>query len=128
MEEVLSRFPVVAQEVLKQLDDKSLAKCREVHKIFYNFLDNQSIFWRRKIQKSIKNQTQFQDAWRVVTTKISIEELRELAVAVEKFFKFDESDEQQSPLHIGASIGNISVCKYIIQRTRMFNPVRKGIN
>ena len=115
MEEVLSRFPVLAQDVFKQLDDKSLANYREVNKIWCNFLDNKSFFWRRRIQKYSKNQTQFQDAWRIVTKKVSIEKLRELAIAIEKFYKIypREIDEQQSPLQIVAAVGNVSICENI---------------
>ena len=115
MDELLRRFPDVAQNIFKQLDDKSLANCREVNKIWCNFLDNKSFFWRRRIQKYSKNQTQFQDAWRIVTKKVSIEKLRELAIAIEKFYKIypREIDEQQSPLQIGAAVGNISICENI---------------
>ena len=46
MDEVLIRFPVVGQKVFKQLDDKDIAKCQKVGKIWYNFLDNDSLLYR----------------------------------------------------------------------------------
>ena len=127
MDVILQRFPVSLQDIFKQLNDKSLANCREVSKIFRNFLDNDSLLWRRRIQKYDKNQTEFQEAWKLVTTKVPIEKLREIALAVEKFYKLDlkeELENQHSPLHIGAAIGNISICEYIVERTRMVNPAR----
>ena len=127
MDVILQRFPVAVQDIFKQLDDKSLANCREVSKICRNFLDNDSLLWRRRIQKYDKNQTEFQEAWKLVTTKVPIEKLREIALAVEKFYKLDlkeELENQHSPLHIGAAIGNISICEYIVERTRMVNPAR----
>ena len=127
MDVILQRFPVAVQDIFKQLDGKSLANCREVSKICRNFLDNDSLLWRRRIQKYDKNQTEFQEAWKLVTTKVPIEKLREIALAVEKFYKLDlkeELENQHSPLHIGAAIGNISICEYIVERTRMVNPAR----
>lgn len=40
MDEVLIRFPDAAKDIFKQVDDKNLAKCREVNKIWCNFVDN----------------------------------------------------------------------------------------
>ena len=102
MEEVLIRFPVVGLKIFKQLDDKGLMKCRKVGKTWRVFLDDDSIFWRRRIQKYAKNQTEFQKDWNLVTTKISVEILKEFTLAVEEFYKrCDRSESQHSPLYIG---------------------------
>ena len=77
MDQILIRFPVVGQYIFKQLDDKSLGNCRGVNKIWGNFLDHDSLLWRRRIQKYDKNQTEFQDAWNLITTKVPIVKLRE---------------------------------------------------
>ena len=126
MDELLRRFPDVAQNIFKQLDDKSLANCRKVNKFWSNFIDTSSLLWRRRIQKYSKNQTEFQDDWKLVTTKVSFEKVKELAQTVEEFYKFvREKGKQHSPLHIGAAMGNISIFEYIAQRTGMVNVARK---
>ena len=124
MDQILIKFPVVGQYIFKQLDDKSLANCREVNKIWGNFLDHDSLLWKRRIQKYDKNQTEFQEAWKLVTTKVPIGKLRELALTVEKFYNKIVCSKQHSPLHIGADVGNISICKYIVERTGIINPAR----
>ena len=87
MDKVLRRFPDVAQDIFKQLDDKSLVNCMEVNKIWHNFLDNDSLFWRRRIQKYNKNQTEFKEPWKLVTTQVPTGILKELALATEIFYK-----------------------------------------
>ena len=125
MDELLRRFPDVAQNIFKQLDDKSLANCRKVNKFWSNFIDTSSLLWRKRIQKYSKNQTEFQDDWKLVTTKVSFEKVKELAQTVEEFYKFVREKGQHSPLHIGAAMGNISIFEYIAQRTGMVNVARK---
>ena len=85
MDEILIRFPVVGQEIFKQLDDKSLTKCREVSKVCCDFMDTDSLLWRRRIQKYSKNESEFHKDWKLVTRKVSVGNLKQLAFAVEKF-------------------------------------------
>ena len=114
MDEILIRFPVVGQTIFKQLDDKNLAKSREVSKVGHDFLDNDSLLWRRRIQKYFKNQTEFSKDWKLVTNKTPIDILKKLAITVENFFSFNAAEElecQHSPLNIVAKQGMISLCK-----------------
>ena len=32
-------------QIFNHLDDRSLAKCKQVSKSFYNFIDNEKFFW-----------------------------------------------------------------------------------
>ena len=89
MDKILIRFSDVAQDIFKQLDNENLAKCREVNKVWCKFIENGSLLWRRRIQKFNKNQIEFQDAWKLVTNKASFEKLREIALTVEEFYKFE---------------------------------------
>ena len=126
MNKILSRFPVVAHEIFKQIDDKSLAKCKEVSRIWCNFLNNDNLLWRRIIQKNVQNQEEFKKYWILVTKKVPIAILKKLALTVEEFFKSNsgEFENQCSPLHVGAERGKVSICKYIIEKTRVINPCR----
>ena len=119
------RFPFVGQEIFEKLDPKSFAKCREVSKIWRIFLDNGSTLWRKRIQKYAKTQVEFSKNWKLVTEKVPIDILKKLAIAVEQFFTQSPKmvEFQFSPLHIVADRGIVSLCKYVIERTREVNPV-----
>ena len=53
MEEVCARFPFLAEEIMKELDYQSLAKCREVGRKICGFLDNGRVLWKQMILKNI---------------------------------------------------------------------------
>ena len=40
MEEVISRFPHLAEKIVKDLDDQNLAKCREVGRSLKEIIDD----------------------------------------------------------------------------------------
>ena len=42
---ILSRFPAVAEDIFKELDSKSMVKCRKVSVPWQNFIDNQKFIW-----------------------------------------------------------------------------------
>ena len=115
MDQILKRFPDVAQDIFKQLDNKSLVNCMEVSKIWHNFLSNDSLLWKRRIIKHEKCQTEFKEAWKLVTKQSPTRKLREVALAIENFYKSEKYriylylKTQFSPLHIVAAVGNISV-------------------
>ena len=51
MEEVLLRFPLLAQKMFEQLDNESLTNSRTVNKSWLQFIDDQKFPWIRKIEK-----------------------------------------------------------------------------
>ena len=124
MDEVLLRFPVVGQKVFEKLDYMSLAKCRNLSKFCKTFLDNDSLVWRRKIKRYTKNQVKFNKHWKLATTKISIDFMKNLTSAVEEFFSRHQSwrkDQkyQCSPLHIAAELGHLDIIEYISGRCHL---------
>ena len=127
MNEILIRFPTVGLKIFRQLDNESLAKSKRINKIVSIFLEKGTLTWKRRIQKYISNQIEFIQDWKVVIKKISLELLKELALNVEAFYQQNISkrlESQQSPLFVVASVGNLSLCKYIIERTGNVNPSR----
>ena len=42
MRDLILRFPHVAEQIFQQLDSKSLAKCREVHRLLQKFIDERN--------------------------------------------------------------------------------------
>ena len=50
MEDLIIRFPFVAQEIYEKLDNKSLTKCREVSKLWKDFIDERNYPWIRIVK------------------------------------------------------------------------------
>ena len=125
MEEVLSRFPSVGQHILKHLDDKDLVKCKMVSETWCNFLDNSSLLYKRRINKYAPNQVKFKKFLKLITEKVSVETLKNLAANVEEYFRScpDELENQISPHEIIASEGLLIRYKYIVEQTQALNPL-----
>ena len=47
MDDVILRFPHIAKQVFEQMDNKSLANCREVSKTWMNSVDEENFSWTR---------------------------------------------------------------------------------
>ena len=53
METVCKRFPHLAERIFDQLDDQSLANCKEISGEVLEYLENERFFWIRIIKKYI---------------------------------------------------------------------------
>jgi hypothetical protein len=49
MEQVLLRFPMVAQQLFEQLNAKSFVLCRNVGRTWQEFIDDQKFYYIRKV-------------------------------------------------------------------------------
>ena len=50
MEEVFLRFPHLSEDIFNALDNKSLASCKEVSKVWYNYLHDQKFVRERRVR------------------------------------------------------------------------------
>ena len=64
MEEIVLRFPVIAQQIFEQLDNQDLIKFREVDKSFCSSIDQNRLIWTRMIKKYIKDNNKFRKSWK----------------------------------------------------------------
>ena len=55
MEDLISRFPLVAQYIFIHLDIENLTSCRHVSKSFYASLENSKILWEKILNKYDEN-------------------------------------------------------------------------
>ena len=127
MEEVVIRFPVLGEKIFNQLDYQNLTKCKEVSRSLQKFLEENKVLWKRMIiEKYSANNVEFKDAWKLVTEKVPTQIVKELAQAVEKFYTFHPHrlESQHSPHHIAAEHGNLSLYKFIAQKTNVVHPER----
>ena len=65
MDELLSRFPLIAEDIFENLDDESLVRCKEAGRSLSSFMDEGSKFWKRIIRKYLHNQEKndFKNSW-----------------------------------------------------------------
>ena len=128
MEEVFVRFPNVGQKIFKKINDQNLVKCQKISKIWQNFIENDSLLWKRRIHKFTKNQVEFKNDWNLATKNVSIDIVKKLAINIDDFLKLfpKKLQYQHSPLHILAYLGRTSLFKILFEKTRVINPATHG--
>ena len=123
METFILRFPTVTQNILQELDNQNLTKCREVCFSFHKFLNQDKVLWMRMIQNYIENYGNRKKSWNLVMKQVPVDILKKLALCVVSFFK--ESSFRLtfsiSPLHVAVYSGNFAFCKYVVEKTKDFN-------
>ena len=128
MEEFLARFPGLGRKIFNQLDNQDLIKCKEVSRYQCKFLEDDRLVWTRMIKKYNANHFEFKDAWKLVVEKVPVEIVKEIAIATKQFYTFwpqrVTDQHQHSPHHIAGEYGCLSLCKFIVQKTRLLNPAK----
>ena len=119
MDELIKRFPSIAQDVYKELDNETLTKCKEVSPLWYDSVDNQKEIWLRRIRLRSEKFEEFRTLWNTVISKTPVERVKALSLAVQKFFEenlFREED-QLTPHHVVAAYGSKELYEYIANKT-----------
>ena len=95
MDEVILRFPTVAKNLFKEIDNEGLTKCKKVSKSWRNFINNQKDLWLRiirlqyesplqlwklngKILKNKANVWSSNDEWHFLTAIKNIDQVQKL--------------------------------------------------
>ena len=60
--EVILRFPTIAEKLFKEIDNEGLTKCKEVSKLWWNFINDQKDLWLRIIRLQYEGYSQL---WKV---------------------------------------------------------------
>ena len=89
METIFDRFPMLSDDILKYLDEKSLANCVEVDRKWQETIANQIVYLIAKIQKWSKNSKQFSEEWSMAVVKMPLELLRRLAEYIIEYEYFE---------------------------------------
>ena len=120
---VIVRFPGIAERIFNQLENSSIANCRKVDESWRNFIDDQKLPWIRKILKYSGSLTGFHDQWIQIIGRTPINLVKKLAVNVEIFFKANpkRNEHRWSPHFIAADQGCLDLYKYIAQKTGCIN-------
>ena len=87
MDVFVNRFPLVSNHLLDLLDDTTLLHCKEASKELNNFIQNEKIVWLRIIRLYKGNIVGFEDSWKKTIEKDSVDNIKQLALATQTFFK-----------------------------------------
>ena len=122
MDHVLRRFPLASEMILKNLDDKSLARSKEASRKIYDVLRNSKFFWIRILNNYSERFEGHEEAWKEVIDKSKIMNIRQLAVGAQKFFQKNYLWKKIAPLHIAAENNDHLLCIFIVGETTNKNP------
>ena len=91
MDEILSRFPAIAEDIFESLDDESLVHCKEAIRSISSFMEEGTKFWKRIIRKYLDNKnflcSHFKESWEILMDKKKTrpEIIKELGRAVQHY-------------------------------------------
>ena len=89
MEEIITRFPHLGEQIFEQLNRKDLKKCRKVKESWRIFIDRQNFPWIRVIKKRLK----LDKDWKEVLQRSSVKIVKNLASAVyDHYVGFDDQE------------------------------------
>ena len=116
MEDLCKRIPTLAVKVFQSLNDQDLIKCKESSKVMSSFLGEEQFYAIRIIDAHSGSFIEFQDCWAKVLNTSKGPIIKQLALAVQKFF-FDDAKtfaKQWSSFWIAAANGSPKLLKYVI--------------
>ena len=118
-----NRFPLVTNNLLDMLDNTTFLRCKEANRELNNFIKNEKNIWLRIIRLYKGNIIGFEDSWKKTVEKNSVDNIKQLALATQFFFKKDYRFKNQwHPIFIVAAGGSYEFCKHVIEKTGENNP------
>ena len=91
MEEILEKYPHLAEGFFVHLENKSLISCKMASRAWRNSINNQKLIWIRMIENYIGNM--LPENWRRAVNKTPTSHVKDLAMAVHQHFEKNESFE-----------------------------------
>ena len=129
MDELSLRFPHVFQQIVDNLEDKSITNCREVSSLWYFSIDNQRTPWIRGIKKYIQCSNPMQKLWKKVLYRTRVATVKELACAVHEYYTkppnrniSKKKCDRLTPLHFAGMTGNLDIFLKVIGKVKKINP------
>ena len=86
MEDIILRFPTVAESIFAELDNGSLTNSKMLNNLWASFITAGKIPWIRMMQKYSENMVEFFDHWKKTLKRAPVEIVQELALMVEEFY------------------------------------------
>ena len=87
MDIIVGRFPTLAVNILKNLDDQSLVKFKEASRDCFKFIIQERFYWIRILKKYDEYFETSKESWKMAISKTPAEFVKRLAMAVLTLFK-----------------------------------------
>ena len=121
VEELLTRFPHIGEQIFANLDDQNLTKCREVCDSWMMFLEVEKLIWKRIILSHIEETNSWN--WKKFLSTTSTPKLCKISRKIRFFYKsepicyiFESIHREMSPLHFAAMMDDdTSYCANLIK-------------
>ena len=127
MEEVILRFPHLAEQISDNLDNKSLVNCKKVSREFKDFMNSEKFYYYRIIQEY----TNCSDELMKNLVK-NVESAIEVTFDLQEIFKKLPRGTRQNmrflksfwttPLHEAAEMGNLTIFRLLLENSIDKNP------
>ena len=118
MEEVISRFPHIAEICFEELDNYNLIQCKVISQSWKNFIEESKFSYIRLIAATTNCSKKEVEK---IFPKANLEETMRLASDVTKVYnellKVKSYDPSLTLFHLAAKRGYLSVCQILIYRT-----------
>ena len=121
MESIFLKIPDLGEKILKELDNQSLVKSKEVRRSWYKFINEEKGLWIRIIQKCTSDVDIYSKAWRNVLTKSPVEFVIHLVLATKQYHAKYEIRVQYSPISVAASYGSLDFYKQTLVKLAGMN-------
>ena len=118
---IFMRFPHLIEAIFGELDNQSLASCREWNEKWKKNIESCKILWLRKIQLKRTHFYGFDKEWAQILRRIPLDLLKKLAIAT-RDAAWNLNACQSSPLHVAAHHGDSSLFKYTLTKMEIKNP------
>ena len=87
MEEILLKFSHLSEEIFDCLDNESMIDCKEVSKIWCDYISEQKFYHIRMIRLTVGKFHEVGKAWENLCRKSTANTIIELRLAAEKFYQ-----------------------------------------
>ena len=124
MEEVLTRFPHIGEQIFANLDNQNLMKCREVCDPWMTFLNQEKLIWTRIILSYIEPTNSWN--WQKFFSTTSTPMLCQKAKRIQQFYKYENTIgivKEMSPLHFAVMMyDDTKYCVDLIENCTIDHP------
>ena len=125
MEEVMSRFPHLIENIFNSLENKSIANSLKISRYWNYNLKSRKIVQIPKIKTTVAKFHSVNKAWNEIFDTATTETIIELGQAVEKFYQKNMNlnyFEGLTPLHVVAGSGHLNLYQKIHEKASMKYP------
>ena len=100
MESIFAKIPDLGDKIIRELDNKSLVRCKEVQRSWYNFINEEKTLWLRMIQNYIGDDNKFFKVWRKVLSKAPVDFVAQISFATKRSHSKNFFIQTVSPISV----------------------------